>query len=299
MAKCFISYSWDSEEHRAWVRALATDLVGNAVNVLLDQWDVAPGDDLAAYMETSIRESDCVLLVCTPGFARKANESRGGVGYEKTIVTGELFHDTRVGKFVPILRRGDPGKALPSYLKSRYFIDFRKNEAYGGGLEEILLHVYGTRRHQRPITGKPPVFANAGPPTRVAEPRKSKATDPDLAVTFCERCGAVTGTPSNCPGWSSHRFRRGTTLDCCERCGARPGKPGPCPGWSCHQFIGGSGREFCERCGTRPSLPTQCPGWTSHKFIQGAGQDFCERCGAQPGSPTKCPGWSTHKFVVL
>src|SRR5712692_1160770 len=98
MTRCFLSYSWDSEEHRAWVRRLASDLVENGVEVLLDQWDVAPGDDLTAYMESSIRESDCVLLICTPSFPRKANEGHGGVGYEKTIVTGELFHSALAGK---------------------------------------------------------------------------------------------------------------------------------------------------------------------------------------------------------
>ena len=47
--------------------------------------------DLTKYVETSIRESDFVLLICTPPFALKANTSQGGVGYEKGIVTGEIF----------------------------------------------------------------------------------------------------------------------------------------------------------------------------------------------------------------
>jgi hypothetical protein len=31
--ECFISYSWDSEAHKDWVRSLATELMSNGVNV--------------------------------------------------------------------------------------------------------------------------------------------------------------------------------------------------------------------------------------------------------------------------
>jgi len=37
----FISYSWDSLEHRQWVAQLATSLRQNGVEVILDQWHVA------------------------------------------------------------------------------------------------------------------------------------------------------------------------------------------------------------------------------------------------------------------
>lgn len=102
---CFISYSWDSQEHKDWVRSLAIELQSNGVITRLDQWDTHPGMDLAKYMETCIRESDFVLLVCTPNFAQKANAGKGGVGYEKTIVTGEIFQEVASEKkFVPLLR---------------------------------------------------------------------------------------------------------------------------------------------------------------------------------------------------
>ena len=84
--KCFISYSWDSESHKDWVRFFAEQLQKNGVFVYLDQWDIALGDDLPHYMETSIRDSDFVLLVCSPSFAQKANSGKGGVGYEQNGV---------------------------------------------------------------------------------------------------------------------------------------------------------------------------------------------------------------------
>jgi hypothetical protein len=82
--------------------------------------------DLIRYMETCIRESDFVLLICTPIFAQKANAGVGGVGYEKSMVTGEIFEEAAsTEKFVPILRKGSNEESLPSYLKTKVYIDFR------------------------------------------------------------------------------------------------------------------------------------------------------------------------------
>jgi hypothetical protein len=36
--RVFVSYSHDSDPHRAWVLKLATDLRANGVDATLDQW---------------------------------------------------------------------------------------------------------------------------------------------------------------------------------------------------------------------------------------------------------------------
>jgi hypothetical protein len=155
--KSFISYSWESDVHRNWVRNLAESLQTNGVEVLLDQWDVHPGADLPNYMETSIREVDFVLLICTPVFAAKANAGEGGVGYEKTIVTGELFQQVAsLTKFVPILRSGTPRDALPSYLKSKVYVDFRKEDRFSHSLEDLLRHLHAVPAFVRPQLGAKP-----------------------------------------------------------------------------------------------------------------------------------------------
>ena len=41
--RVFLSYSHDSEVHRAWVRLLAERLLKGGVEVTLDQWDLRPG----------------------------------------------------------------------------------------------------------------------------------------------------------------------------------------------------------------------------------------------------------------
>ena len=44
--RVFVSYSHDTEPHKDWVLQLATRLVANGVDVILDQWDLTLGGDL-------------------------------------------------------------------------------------------------------------------------------------------------------------------------------------------------------------------------------------------------------------
>ncbi|MGV3774927.1 MAG: toll/interleukin-1 receptor domain-containing protein [Verrucomicrobiales bacterium] len=61
----FISYSHDTKEHKAWVAAFAQRLVLNGVEVLFDQWDLGPGDDVPKFMEKAVSQADRVLMICT------------------------------------------------------------------------------------------------------------------------------------------------------------------------------------------------------------------------------------------
>jgi len=53
----FISYSHDSEEHKAWVKHLATVLIKNGVEVILDHWDLRAGKEIPQFVEESILKS--------------------------------------------------------------------------------------------------------------------------------------------------------------------------------------------------------------------------------------------------
>jgi hypothetical protein len=107
-------------------------------------------------MESSIRESEYVILVCTTNYARRVNAGKGGVAYEKSIVTGEMFAGAPPSKFIPVLRQGPVKDALPSYLGSKYHIDFTNNSDYGQKLEELLRHLHQKPKYQRPELGSNP-----------------------------------------------------------------------------------------------------------------------------------------------
>ena len=60
------------------------------MDVILDQWDLGLGDDVPKFMEKAVGDADRVLMICTEPYVHKADEGKGGVGYEAMIVTGEL-----------------------------------------------------------------------------------------------------------------------------------------------------------------------------------------------------------------
>jgi len=167
--QCFISYSWDNEDHSKWVRFLGEKLVRNGVETLLDQWDGYPGMDLQHYMESSIRASDYVIIVCTPNYAGKANSSEGGVGYEKNIISGDLFNRIGHKKYIPILRSGKDYSSLPTYLKSKLCIDFRKDSKFPEALDILLRHIYQKKKYSPPPLGEAPVFGKSYPTVKSAQ----------------------------------------------------------------------------------------------------------------------------------
>ena len=105
-------------------------------------------------MESSIRESDFVLLICTEKFAEKANSGKGGVGYEKSIVTGEIFTESvPTTKYIALIRSGAVQSALPSYLKSKAYLDFSNDETFDHNFEELLRHLHKSPKFFRPPIG--------------------------------------------------------------------------------------------------------------------------------------------------
>jgi hypothetical protein len=115
--RVFISYSWDSEEHRKWVLTLATRLRQEGVDVVLDEWNLGLGENRFHFMERSVVWAEFTLLVCTPLYAEKSNDREGGVGYESNIITTQIAEKTDKQKFIPVLRAGDWKSALPVWLK--------------------------------------------------------------------------------------------------------------------------------------------------------------------------------------
>jgi hypothetical protein len=181
----FISYSHDSRDHKAWVLRLAGDLRTRGIDAILDQWRLAPGQDVAAFMETSIARADRVLLICSHTYVEKADAGTGGVGYEKLVVTGELVARIDTKKFIPIVRQADVHpRRLPHFLGARMYIDFSDDAEYETRLEELLRELHGWA-----LSPEPPVGANpfAGTPPTESPPARqvsiSGATSSGRPVT--------------------------------------------------------------------------------------------------------------------
>ena len=153
--KCFISYSWDSECHRAWVRKLAEGLRAYHVDAILDQWGVQPGTDLAHFMESAGR-TDFVIVVCTPNYARKANEGEASVGYEKRIITAKLrkLHPEDRA-IIPVLRTGGTN-AIPTFLVDLAYLDFTIDDDFDVRLKDLVRAIFEEPEYVPPPLGSKP-----------------------------------------------------------------------------------------------------------------------------------------------
>lgn len=151
----FVSYSHDSEEHKAWVLQLATRLRHNGVNAILDRWNLDLGQDVAAFVERGLSESNRVLCICSEDYVRKANSREGGVGYEKRIMTGEIMADLGADWVIPVIRNNTEGESVPTFLRGCLYVDFRDDRRYEEKYEELLRSIL-----DEPVLPVPPIGDN-------------------------------------------------------------------------------------------------------------------------------------------
>ena len=153
--KVFASYSHDSPEHMAWVQDLCAKLRKNGVDVTLDLWDLRPGGDLTLFIENAVRDADRVIVICTPYYVEKANTRQGGVGYEGSIITAELYHKETT-KFIPVIRQSSGDKKTPVFLGTRVYIDFTDDSQFDEKFDELLREIHQAQRIRKPPLGRNP-----------------------------------------------------------------------------------------------------------------------------------------------
>lgn len=175
--KVFISYSWYPEENKIRVQRLAERLMQDGVNVILDIWDLKHGHDKYVFMEQMVKDPDIkkVLVICNEDYALKADARKGGVGTESTIMSGDIYSLAEQTKFIPILMEKKNGKAcLPTFLKSRMYIDMSSNETYELGYDQLLRDIYSKPLLRKPALGKMPSYLEADEPVLLSTAREQQ-----------------------------------------------------------------------------------------------------------------------------
>lgn len=169
LVKVFISYSWDSEEHKEQVLALADRLNDEGgIDCTIDQYVQAPPEGWARWMRQQVEEnSDFVLAVYTETYQRRleGREKQGlglGVTWEGNIITDNLYKNgTRNEKFIPIVfSEGDK-----PYISSIFGSVSCYNVGDDKGYEELYFRL--TQQHDTP---KP----EPNPNVKVRPPRERK-----------------------------------------------------------------------------------------------------------------------------
>lgn len=175
--KVFISYSWHPEENKIRVQRLAERLMQDGVNVILDIWDLKHGHDKYVFMEQMVKDPDIkkVLVICNEDYALKADARKGGVGTESTIMSGDIYSLAEQTKFIPILMEWKNGEAcLPTFLKSRMYIDMSSNETYELGYDQLLRDIYSKPLLRKPALGKMPSYLEADEPVLLSTAREQQ-----------------------------------------------------------------------------------------------------------------------------
>ena len=154
----FISYSWDSQEHKEWVRKLADYLIEKGgIDVILDQYDLKAGNVMTYFMESSIEKADKVLLILTPGYKARAEAGKGGVSFEHSIISAGLYQvQNDNSKFIPVLRDGDKVSSSPGYIKTLIYHDMTNDDQFESDAFSLVRELYESPEIIKPPKGAKP-----------------------------------------------------------------------------------------------------------------------------------------------
>lgn len=157
--KVFISYSWDDEPHKEWVKGLADILITNGIDIILDQYEVQAGANISYFMEKSLVESEKVLIIFTENYQAKATNRKGGVGVEYSILNAEVCQNiTNNKKYIPVLRSGTIQTSIPPFMQQFISIYMKDNTKYDEQIKEIIHCIFDKPLVSKPKIGKRPDY---------------------------------------------------------------------------------------------------------------------------------------------
>lgn len=150
--KVFISYSWDSREHKTRVLQLSARLRGMGVNCYIDRYVEFPSEGWLRWMENQLGWAEFVLVICTEQYRQRFRglEEAGkgkGATWEGAIIAQELYNEyVKNTKFIPVIFSSQDSKHIPNILSSfsRYVLDTEE------GYEKLYRLL--TNQHETPIT---------------------------------------------------------------------------------------------------------------------------------------------------
>jgi len=144
------------------VKQWAEQLVADGIDVMLDIYDLKEGHDKYAYMEKMVTDPTVthVLIISDKAYSEKADARKAGVGTESQIISKEVYEKVDQSKFIPIACEfsNDGNPYLPTFLKSRIWINFSSAEAVNENWEQLVRLIFGKPQHEKPELGKPPAY---------------------------------------------------------------------------------------------------------------------------------------------
>lgn len=130
----FVSYSWTPIRNQETVFKLVSKLRNDGISVVYDRDDLYPGQNINYFMEQSLENNsvDNIIVVCNKDYAEKANNRKGGVGYEAGIIISEIKSAPLQRRIIPVaVEFNDSGQPyVPKAFTELYCIDLTKESGY-------------------------------------------------------------------------------------------------------------------------------------------------------------------------
>ena len=161
----------------------ASTLLDKHVEVILDQWDLEPGDDVPKFMERAVKAADRVLMICSEPYVRKANDGNGGAGYEAMIVTGELVRNLGTRKFIPLIRQGEGEPVVPDCVGTRLYVNFSREEDFQASIDALVKTVHQKSHLTKPALGPNPFAGLNSPSPEVEAERMTSESQFQFAIS--------------------------------------------------------------------------------------------------------------------
>ncbi len=190
--KVFISYSWDSEDHKESVLALANTLRNPwGIETDIDQYVRAkppftPSQGWDLWMEKRIEWAEFVLIVCTEIYKRRfRGDEEPGIGrgstWEGTIIRQHLYNNQLVcTKFIPVVFSSQDLNHIPIIFNGndKYILEDEKS------FRELCY-----RLNKNPIVAIPEVAIaklQAPPAPKFFSPQTSQTEPPSVFLDITE-----------------------------------------------------------------------------------------------------------------
>lgn len=195
--RVFISYSHDSEAHRALVLGLSERLRADGMETRLDRYvpNGSPAQTWPRWMMDGLDWATHVLCVCTPTYYRRfrGHEEPGkgkGADWEGALITQEIYDArSRTTQFIPVLFTGATEAHIPEPLRGK--THYRPDTQAGfGDLYDALLNQggiaprpLGTLKRKPRATAEPLRFADHAAPEARSPATPPQPAQPQIAAS--------------------------------------------------------------------------------------------------------------------
>lgn len=158
-----MSYAWESEKYRTWVKQLATRLRADGINARLDAWHLDGNDNIPEFMNREIREADWVVVVCSPGYQVRVRATEDGTrvsgdGWEMRLLNASVLIRNQ-NKVLAVLAKGAWDASAPDLLLGQRYFDLSKRKTFESQYKALCDAITGTGEQPPPLGELPTSIA--------------------------------------------------------------------------------------------------------------------------------------------